>query len=28
VPLIVQHFAGQHVYAGPDMFAFFSQPAN
>jgi acyl-CoA thioesterase I len=28
VPLIVQHFAGQPVYAGPDMFAFFSQPAN
>jgi acyl-CoA thioesterase I len=28
VPLIVQHFAGQPVYAGPDMYAFFSQPAN
>ncbi len=28
VPLIIQHFAGQPVYAGPDMFAFFSQPAN
>jgi hypothetical protein len=28
VPLIVAHFAGQPVYAGPDMYAFFSQPAN
>jgi hypothetical protein len=28
VPLIVAHFAGKPVYAGPDMYAFFSQTAN
>jgi hypothetical protein len=28
VPLIVAHFAGSPVYAGPDMYAFFSQAAN
>jgi hypothetical protein len=28
VPLIVAHFKGQPVYAGPDMYAFFSQAAN
>jgi hypothetical protein len=28
VPLIVAGFKGSPVYAGPDMYAFFSQPAN
>jgi hypothetical protein len=28
VPLLVAHFAGKPVYAGPDMFAFFSQTAD
>jgi hypothetical protein len=28
VPLIVAHFTGSQVYAGPDMYAFFSKPEN
>jgi hypothetical protein len=28
VPMIIAHFAGKPVFAGPDMYAFFSQAAN